>query len=43
VTAKFEALGPADQEAVITFLRTLKAPPDAPPLRDPSVTRIARR
>lgn len=43
VTSKYQSLGPADQAAVVAFLATLKAPPDAPKLRDPSITRLARR
>lgn len=43
VTAKFKALPPDDQAAVIAFLGTLKAPPDAPKLRDPSITRLAKK
>lgn len=43
VSARFTALSPADQGSVIAFLSSLKAPPDAPPLRDPSVTKLARR
>jgi CxxC motif-containing protein (DUF1111 family) len=43
VTAKFEALSPQDQAALIAFLSSLKAPPDATPLRDPAITRLARR
>ena len=43
VTEKYRALSPNDQTAVIAFLTTLKAPPAAPKLRDPSVTRLARR
>jgi CxxC motif-containing protein (DUF1111 family) len=43
VTKKFEELAAADQAAVIAFLGTLRAPPDAAPLRDPSITRLARK
>jgi CxxC motif-containing protein (DUF1111 family) len=43
VTARFQALPAADQAAVVAFLRTLKAPPDAPVVRDPSVTKLARK
>jgi hypothetical protein len=43
VTQKYQSLGPADQAAVVAFLGTLKAPPDAPPLRNPSVTRLGRK
>lgn len=39
----FKGLPAADQAAVLSFLRTLKAPPDATPLRDPSVTRLAKK
>ena len=43
VTKRYEELTPADQAAVIAFLGTLKAPPEAPKLRDPSVTRLVRK
>jgi CxxC motif-containing protein (DUF1111 family) len=43
VTKNFEELAAADQAAVIAFLGTLRAPPDAVPLRDPSITRLARK
>jgi CxxC motif-containing protein (DUF1111 family) len=43
VTARFKALSPDDQAAVLAFLGTLKAPPDAPAVRDPSVTRLVRK
>ncbi|HEX4610336.1 MAG TPA: di-heme oxidoredictase family protein [Urbifossiella sp.] len=43
VTERFKALPAADQAAVVTFLGTLKAPPDALPLQNPAVTRLARR
>lgn len=43
VTKKFEELNPADQAALIAFLGTLKAPPDAPALRDPSITQLVRK
>jgi CxxC motif-containing protein (DUF1111 family) len=43
VTQRFQGLAPADQEAVLAFLGTLKAPPDALPLRNPAVTRLARK
>jgi CxxC motif-containing protein (DUF1111 family) len=43
VSERFRALGTGDQAAVIAFLGTLKAPPDALTLRDPSVTRLARK
>ena len=42
-TDRYKALDPADQAAVVAFLGTLKAPPDAPPLRNPAVTKLARR
>jgi mono/diheme cytochrome c family protein len=42
VSEAYGRLGPADQAAVIAFLRTLKAPPDATPLRDPSVTKLVK-
>jgi CxxC motif-containing protein (DUF1111 family) len=43
VTRRFQALGTSDQAAVVAFLGTLKAPPDAHPLRNPAVTRLARK
>ncbi len=43
VSKKYEELSPEDRTAVIAFLSSLKAPPDAVPLRDPSITRLARR
>lgn len=43
VTARYTQLTPAEQKAVLAFLGSLKAPPDAPPLADKSVTRLARK
>lgn len=43
VTEKYQALSAAEQSAVLAFLGTLKAPPDAPKLRDPSVTKLGRK
>lgn len=43
VTKRFQALPAADQAAVLAFLGTLKAPPDALPLRNPAITRLARK
>src|SRR5262245_8110515 len=43
VTEKYKALSPGDQAAVLAFLGTLKAPPDAPQLRDPSITKLNRK
>jgi CxxC motif-containing protein (DUF1111 family) len=43
VTERFEALPPADKAALVSFLGTLKAPPTAVPLRDPSVTKLGRK
>lgn len=43
VTANYRKLPPADQQAVVAFLKTLKAPADAIPLRDKSVTKLAKR
>jgi CxxC motif-containing protein (DUF1111 family) len=40
VREKFQALDAADQAALLTFLGTLKAPPDAAPLSNPAVTRL---
>src|SRR5262249_20774449 len=39
----YQPLSPDDQAALIAFLKTLRAPPDAIPLRDPSVTNLARK
>ena len=43
VTQKFLALGSDQQAAVISFLGTLKAPPDAHALRNPSITKLSRK
>ena len=44
VTESFRKLSECDQEAVISFLKTLKAPADALPVRDESSpTQVARR
>lgn len=43
VTEKYNALSPGDQAAVVAFLGTLKAPPDAPPLSNPAVTKLGRK
>ncbi len=43
VTEKYNALSAGEQAAVVAFLGTLKAPPDAPPLRDPAVTKLNRK
>ncbi|HUR52583.1 MAG TPA: di-heme oxidoredictase family protein [Gemmataceae bacterium] len=43
VSEKFTKLSAADQAAVVAFLNTLKAPPDAPQLSDPATTRLVRR
>jgi CxxC motif-containing protein (DUF1111 family) len=40
VLGKYQALNASDQGDVITFLGTLKAPPDAPKLNDPWITRL---
>jgi hypothetical protein len=40
VQEAYSHLPPADQAAVIAFLQTLKAPPNAIPLQDPSITKI---
>ncbi len=42
VTAKYRELNQEDQSAVVAFLRTLKAPPDAVPLSHPEVMRLQR-
>ena len=43
VTENFLKLNTAEQTAVISFLGTLKAPPDAVPLQNPSVTNLSRK
>jgi len=42
VTAKYEELGSTGKAALVAFLKTLKAPPDALPLSNPQVTRVRR-
>ena len=42
VTARYNELGSSDQAAVIAFLKSLKAPPDALPLSNPMATRLKR-
>ncbi len=43
VREKYKTLTPHDQAALIAFLGSLKAPPDAPQLRDNSITRLNRK
>ncbi len=43
VTEKYLALAASDQTAVVSFLGTLKAPPDALSLQNPSVTKLSRK
>ena len=43
VTAKFNALTPRERADVVAFLKTLRAPASAPPVRDMSVTDLRRR
>jgi len=43
VTEKYNALSPADQTEILTFLGTLKAPPGAAPLQNPSVTLLSKK
>lgn len=43
VTKKFEESSQSDQTALLAFLGSLKAPPTAPQLRDPSITKLAKR
>lgn len=43
VSEKYKTLGADEQAALLAFLGTLKAPPDAQPLRDPSVTKLGRK
>jgi mono/diheme cytochrome c family protein len=42
VTARYEELDASDKAAVIAFLKSLKAPPDAVPSSNPAVTRARR-
>ena len=43
VTERYKKLSAPDQAAVLAFLGTLKAPPDAQPLRNSAVIRLARK
>lgn len=43
VSERYKALAPEDQAAVLAFLGTLKAPPDAPRLSNPAVTKLDRK
>ena len=43
VSEAYGKLSSTDQSAVIAFLKTLKAPPTAIPLSDPSVTKLAKK
>jgi CxxC motif-containing protein (DUF1111 family) len=43
VSQKYSSLAPPDQAALLSFLGTLKAPPDAPALRNPAITKMARK
>jgi CxxC motif-containing protein (DUF1111 family) len=43
VTRNFLALRGEEQAALLSFLGTLKAPPDALPLRNPAVTKLSRK
>jgi cytochrome c peroxidase len=43
VRERYNALSPSDRAALLVFLGTLKAPPTAPQLRDPSITKLARK
>jgi cytochrome c peroxidase len=43
VLEKYLALSPADQANVVSFLGTLKAPPDSAKLPDLSITRLSRK
>jgi CxxC motif-containing protein (DUF1111 family) len=43
VREKFKALRAEDQAALLAFLGTLKAPSDAPPLKNPAVTKLDRK
>lgn len=43
VLKRFEEASPAEQGALLAFLGSLKAPPDAPQLRDTNITRLVKR
>ncbi len=43
VRDKYNTLDPGDRAALLAFLGTLKAPPDAPPLSNPSVTTLGKK
>ncbi|MDY3561212.1 c-type cytochrome [Gemmata sp. JC673] len=43
VSERFKSLGADEQAALLAFLGSLKAPPDAPRLRDPSITKLSRK
>ncbi len=43
VREKYKALRSDEQATLIAFLGTLKAPPDAAPLRNPAVTKLSRK
>jgi CxxC motif-containing protein (DUF1111 family) len=43
VRERYNALSPGEKAALVAFLGTLKAPPTAPQLRDPSITKMARK
>jgi mono/diheme cytochrome c family protein len=43
VREKYKALNAEDRAALLLFLGTLKAPSDALPLRDPSITKLSRK
>jgi CxxC motif-containing protein (DUF1111 family) len=42
VLEAYQKLPTTDQAAVLAFLKTLKAPPEALPLRDPAITKLSR-
>jgi CxxC motif-containing protein (DUF1111 family) len=43
VREKYKALAPDDQAALLAFLGSLKAPPDAPPLGNPAATKLGKK
>jgi CxxC motif-containing protein (DUF1111 family) len=43
VREKYKSLSAEDQSALLAFLETLKAPPDARPLSNPAVTKLDRK
>ena len=42
VSEAFQKMSPQDQQSLVAFLKTLKAPPDAIPVRDLAVTKLSK-